>query len=465
MKKILAISVAICLVMALALPLGALAVNDDGSPVYIDSITFPFSEIPELEITLTHVYRYYQSMAELSKFMPDSLGYAFILAPNGTVTFSRDVVMFYDGIKSETVNRLFSAGVAYSADEVNGCVLYFGERFGAYVKFDIDSYADFTYAKQDILFRLVPATAVYLDSVTFSLPERRELEITLTHVYPYYQFFESEFPIEDETGSYEFFLAPDSTVTFSEDTALIIYSFDFLELTHVEKTFSAGVAYSADEINGGLLYFHDISGNYARFDISTNIDLYYATQDIMSLAVPTTGASDWAVPELKAVLTIDVIPAAFIENWQAPTDRLHAAEAIVKIIEVFADKTAAQIAEEKGWILDAQPFSDTADRNVAFLKAAGITNGMGDGLFGAEEIVTRAQMITMIGRGAEIIRGIAITGTHDFTDVPDWADAYVGFAVANGITNGVGGGLFDPGGTLTNEQTGVFEYRAYKAWK
>ena len=51
----------------------------------------------------------------------------------------------------------------------------------------------------------------------------------------------------------------------------------------------------------------------------------------------------------------------------------------------------------------------------------------------------------------------------NFTDVP--ADAYyaqaVSWAVAHGITTGVGGGRFDPNSTCTRAQIATFLYRLY----
>ena len=53
-------------------------------------------------------------------------------------------------------------------------------------------------------------------------------------------------------------------------------------------------------------------------------------------------------------------------------------------------------------------------------------------------------------------------GTANFTDVP--ADSYyasaVAWAVENGITDGVGGGHFDPNSTCTRAQIATFLWRA-----
>ena len=68
-----------------------------------------------------------------------------------------------------------------------------------------------------------------------------------------------------------------------------------------------------------------------------------------------------------------------------------------------------------------------------------------------ENNLTRAQGITllvrMIGKEQE---ATANTYAMRFTDVPDWAAGYVGYALNNGITNGVSETKFDPDGIMTD---------------
>ena len=124
-----------------------------------------------------------------------------------------------------------------------------------------------------------------------------------------------------------------------------------------------------------------------------------------------------------------------------------------------------QIAAECGWDLNTNHFSDTSSQAVTFLKYAGISNGIGDNKYDPSANYTRAQMVTMIGRAAEEVFGANAKGTNPFTDVPDWAAPYVGYAADNGITNGIGDGLFDSDGVLQNQHTAIFLLRTYKVWE
>lgn len=87
-----------------------------------------------------------------------------------------------------------------------------------------------------------------------------------------------------------------------------------------------------------------------------------------------------------------------------------------------------------------------------------ITTGVGDGKFAPNDTCTRSQVVTFLWRanGSKIVSG------GGFSDVP--ADAYYGsavkWAVANGITTGMGDGKFAPDDTCTRGQVVTFLFRA-----
>lgn len=96
---------------------------------------------------------------------------------------------------------------------------------------------------------------------------------------------------------------------------------------------------------------------------------------------------------------------------------------------------------------------------VRWAKRNGITNGIGDGLFGSTLPCTRAQIVTFLWRAAGSPEP---KSAANFTDVP--ANAYyaraVAWAVEAGITNGVGNGKFDPDAPCTRAQCVALLYRA-----
>lgn len=177
------------------------------------------------------------------------------------------------------------------------------------------------------------------------------------------------------------------------------------------------------------------------------------------------GADTWAVAELEEAFDLGIVPSAIAEGgWRNTTTRLGAAEAIVRVIEAAKGRTMREISADNGWDLTTPYFTDTDSVYVTFLGCAGITNGVGGGLYGPEGSYNRAQMVTMIGRAAEKFFGVNASRTNPFTDnVPDWAAAYVGYAAAEGITQGISATEFNPYGDLQNQHTIVFCLRTFKA--
>ena len=96
---------------------------------------------------------------------------------------------------------------------------------------------------------------------------------------------------------------------------------------------------------------------------------------------------------------------------------------------------------------------------VKWAVANGITTGVGGNRFAPNDSCTRGQVVTFLHR-AENSPGVS--SVSSFTDVPATAFYYnaVNWAVANGITNGTGNGRFSPNDTCTRGQVVTFLYRA-----
>ena len=98
---------------------------------------------------------------------------------------------------------------------------------------------------------------------------------------------------------------------------------------------------------------------------------------------------------------------------------------------------------------------------VAWAVESGITTGTGDGKFSPDATCTREQAVAFLYRASG---SPAISGGSAFSDVA--ANAYYADAVAwaekNGVTGGIGGGLFGSGNTCTRAQIVTFLYRAYQ---
>ena len=112
------------------------------------------------------------------------------------------------------------------------------------------------------------------------------------------------------------------------------------------------------------------------------------------------------------------------------------------------------------------PFTDVPSGSyyydaVLWAMEQGITKGTSDTAFSPDATCTRAQIVTFLWRanGSPVV-----SGNSAFTDVA--ADAYYAAAVTwaekNGVTGGIGGGLFGSNNNCTRAQIVTFLYRGVK---
>lgn len=112
-------------------------------------------------------------------------------------------------------------------------------------------------------------------------------------------------------------------------------------------------------------------------------------------------------------------------------------------------------------------FSDISghknQKAIETLVAKQIINGMGNGTFAPNKTMTRAEFCTITVKAL----GLAPKANNSFTDVKssDWFAGFVGTASDKGIVNGVGGGKFNPNGTITRQEAATMVARAAKVLK
>ena len=101
---------------------------------------------------------------------------------------------------------------------------------------------------------------------------------------------------------------------------------------------------------------------------------------------------------------------------------------------------------------------------TAVLADLGIIKGYEDGTFGADKVITRAEVVAVVNR----LQGLsdaakAAGGATQYTDVPstEWYAGDVNLATQMGIISGDGNGLFRPNDQVKYEEavkmTGVFK--------
>ena len=156
-------------------------------------------------------------------------------------------------------------------------------------------------------------------------------------------------------------------------------------------------------------------------------------------------AIDWAVEK--------GITNGVSSNMFAPNDPCTRAQ-----IVTFLWRAAGSPEPKNASSFSDVPASAYYARSVAWAVENGITTGTGNGGFSPDATCTRAQSVTFLYRALSA----RAEGTAEFRDVPKnayYADA-VAWAAANGITTGIGGGLFGSDNDCTRGQIVTFLWRA-----
>ena len=98
-----------------------------------------------------------------------------------------------------------------------------------------------------------------------------------------------------------------------------------------------------------------------------------------------------------------------------------------------------------------------SEGSIEYASENGYMQSVGGGRFDPEGSMTRAMVVTVLWR----IDGRPAAGKSTFSDVPDseWYSEPVAWAESTGVVTGVGGGRFDPDGVITREQLATILYR------
>jgi hypothetical protein len=170
----------------------------------------------------------------------------------------------------------------------------------------------------------------------------------------------------------------------------------------------------------------------------------------------------WAYPYIMRIYD-DGITLGYGDGRYGPDDPVTREQMAVFILKALNEAPADGYCGSTSPFTDVLP-GRWSCKYVKRLVELGITTGIGGGLFGPEGVVTREQMAVFITRALEQVPADGYCGTEDpFTDVPSgwWSCKYVKRLVELGVTLGIGEGLYGPGNPVTRAQMAVFLSRAF----
>lgn len=119
-------------------------------------------------------------------------------------------------------------------------------------------------------------------------------------------------------------------------------------------------------------------------------------------------------------------------------------------------------------ITERTTFTDTSDVNVQKMGALSVVTGVGGGRFDPNGTLTREQAATMLARLAEAVGKPLAAQAPTFTDnaaIASWAFDAVGQMQASGVMGGVGNNTFAPQVSYSREQSILTMLRLYESVK
>lgn len=130
-------------------------------------------------------------------------------------------------------------------------------------------------------------------------------------------------------------------------------------------------------------------------------------------------AAAWAIPELDKAQQYGFISDKIKNDMSGPITR----EEFAEIAVIFYEKTSGK----KAVPTPSETFTDTSNPEVLKAFNLGITTGLGNSLFGPNQLLTREQMAAMITRSisaAYPATDLTVSGVADFADqlnISSWA--------------------------------------------
>ena len=192
----------------------------------------------------------------------------------------------------------------------------------------------------------------------------------------------------------------------------------------------------------------------------------YSAVEAAMAAIPTdlTVYTDESVAALNTAVDGVVRGKAFVSQAnvnamaQAIEDAIAALQYKGADYTKFIEAIAAFVKK-----VETSPFSDVSTsayyyKAVKWAQEKGITDGIGNGLFGPNQPCTRAQIVTFLWRAAG---SPVVNYAMNMSDVPEgsyYAEA-VRWALSEGITTGTTGNTFSPDSECTRAQAVAFLFR------
>lgn len=165
--------------------------------------------------------------------------------------------------------------------------------------------------------------------------------------------------------------------------------------------------------------------------------------------------SDWAIEAIEDLQELGHFDSSIFKDFENSATRGEFIYFAVRMYEILSGHEI-EVNQELS-------FTDTNDIYALKGSTIGITNGLGDGSFGYDNLLTREQLSTFMIRTINLLNiEMKEPSTEKFSDhskISDWALESIYSARSNGIISGVGNNMVNPKGEASLQVTMVITNR------
>lgn len=168
--------------------------------------------------------------------------------------------------------------------------------------------------------------------------------------------------------------------------------------------------------------------------------------------------SDWAKDDVEKAVRNGLVPEWNQIGYKEKINRLEVCQLIDSLLNM---KNAAALESAEN------PFSDTADKSIAFLYSLGIIDGKSEHEFDPYGYVTREELSKILSNAYDVLNSAAQKShsTHEYADnaeISDWASEFVNNMYSLNILIGTPENEFKPRDSVTKEELIIALLRIYK---
>ncbi|PKM76819.1 MAG: hypothetical protein CVU90_10355 [Firmicutes bacterium HGW-Firmicutes-15] len=163
------------------------------------------------------------------------------------------------------------------------------------------------------------------------------------------------------------------------------------------------------------------------------------------IAVPAVTLTDiaghWAEANINKLVAMGGV-SGYSDGSFKPDENISRAEFVTVLVKAFKLETKS-----------GKVFEDTmnswAKDYIATATAYGITNGYNDQIFGANDLITREQMVVMVVKAAKLVPEAGAITFADSASISPWAQEAIATSIKKGIIKGFSDNTVRPGKNAT----------------